>query len=103
MIRRIQGLGAPINWATGHRAVKIVYQAGYLTTADVPARIKGVAMRYASVIWAEVKGGSFGVSGQSDATGNFTRFTPAMLSDAMKATLEPERRISFWESGERAA
>ena len=103
IIRRIQGLGIRIPWATGPRAVKVVYQAGYLTTADVPARIKGVAMRYASVIWAEVRGGSFGVSGQTDATGNFTRFAPAMLSDAMKATLTPEQRVSFWESGERAA
>lgn len=103
IIRRIEGLGAPIYWNTGHRAVKVVYQAGYAAAADVPARIKGVAMRYASVIWAEVKGGSFGVSGQTDATGNFTRFAPAALSDAMKATLAPEMRLSFWESGERAA
>ena len=103
IIRRIQGLGTRLNWATGHRAVKVVYQAGYATTSDVPSRIKGVALRYASVVWAEVKGGNFGMSGASDTLGNFTRFAPAMLTDAMKATLEPERRISFWESGERVA
>jgi hypothetical protein len=103
IIRRIQGLGIKLNWATSHRAVKVVYQAGYLTCDAVPARIKGVALRYASVVWAEVKDQGFGVSGRSDALGNFTRFAPAMLTDAMKATLEPERRISFWESGERAA
>lgn len=103
LIRRIENPGTRLNWATGHRAIKVVYQAGYATVADVPGRIKGVALRYAAVVWAEVKGGSFGLSGQSDSLGNFTRFAPTMLTDAMKATLEPERRISFWESGEREA
>jgi len=103
IIRRIQGPGTRVHWATGHRAVKVAYQAGYATSDDVPAVIKGVALRYASLVWAEVKSGAFGVSGQSDSLGNFTRFAPAQLTDAMKATLASWRRVSFWESGERAA
>ena len=103
IIRRIEGLGTPRNWATGHRAIKVVYTAGYASTETVPARIKGVALRYAALIWAEVKSGSFGMSGQSDSLGNFTRFVPAQLTEPMKAALAPEHRISFWESGESAA
>lgn len=103
IIRRIQGLGTRIPWATGPRAVKVVYQAGYLTSADVPARIKGVALRYASLVWSEVKSGTYGVSGASDTLGNFTRFAAPRLDDASRATLTPEMRISFWESGERVA
>ena len=103
LVRRIQGLGLPIRWDTGSRAIRIVYTAGYGTPADVPARIKGVALRYAALIWAEVRNGSFGVSGQSDTLGNFTRFVPAQLTEAMKETLKPERRGSIWQSGERAA
>lgn len=103
IIRRISSMGAPTYWATGHRAVRIVYQAGYATSADVLPLIKGVALNYAALIWAEVKGGTFGVSGQSDGLGNFTRFAPAMLTVAMRETLGLERRVSVWESGRRAA
>jgi hypothetical protein len=35
--------------------------------------------------------------------GNFTRFVPAQLTEPMKETLNPERRGSIWQSGERAA
>jgi len=103
LLRRIQGLGLPIPWATGSRAIRLVYTAGYATPDAVPARIRGVALRYAALIWAEVKNSSFGVSGQSDTLGNFTRFVPAQLTEPMKATLDPERQGSIWQSGERAA
>lgn len=102
LLRRICGLGIPIPWSTGHRAIKVVYTAGYATSEDVPARIKSQALRYAALIWAEVRSGSFGVSGQSDSLGNFTRFVPAQLTEPMKSALLPERRLLFWESGELA-
>jgi hypothetical protein len=103
VIRRISGLGQPMNWATGLRAVKVTYAAGYATTAAVPDRIKAVALRYAALIWDEQKRGAFGVSGASDALGNYTRFSAASLSPDLQAALTRERRMSLWESGERDA
>lgn len=101
LIRRIDGLGTLKPWATGHRAVKVVYSAGYATTALVPARIKLVALRYAALLWSESKRQDFGISGASDQLGNYTRFATAALTVDMRAALSPERRHAFWESGER--
>jgi len=103
IIRRIVGSGVLGVWNTGHRAIKVVCSAGYATTAAVPAEIKAVALRYAALVWGETKRGDFGMSGMSDALGNYTRFAPAQLTPEMKAALAPERRLSFWESGERDA
>lgn len=103
LIRRIDGLGTLKNWSTGHRAVKVVYSAGYATTATVPATLKSVALRYAALLWGEEKRGDFGISGASDQLGNYTRFAAAQLTPEMKAALAPEARRSFWESGERDA
>lgn len=67
----------------------------------MPARIKGVALRYAALLWDEQKRGAFGVSGASDALGNYTRFAAAQLTKDMKDALAPERRNEVWTSGER--
>lgn len=102
LIRRLDGgAGIPRAWSTGHRAVKLVYSAGYADTTAVPPRIKSVALRYAALVWDETKRQAFGVSGASDALGNYTRFAPAQLTDDMKAALTPERRLTVWESGEQ--
>lgn len=101
VIRRINGTGSLRAWAVGYRAIKLVYAAGYATTAAVPARIKGQALRYAALVWDEQKRGAFGVSGASDALGNYTRFAAASLNREMQQALAPERRWSSWESGER--
>lgn len=101
IIRRIEGLGTPRYWSTAHRAIKVVYSAGYADVDSVPARIKGVVKDYAALLWGQQKRGDFGISGQSDAVGNYTRFTVAHLTPEMKVALAPEARHSFWESGER--
>jgi hypothetical protein len=103
IIRRISGAGQTMPWNTGHRAIKIVYLPGYATAADVPARIKGIALRYAALIWREQKDGAFGVSGASDSLGNYTRFAPAALTKEMQFSLASERRSGPWVSGERDA
>lgn len=103
LIRRLNGgAGLLWDWATGHRAIKIVYTAGYAADA-VPERIKAQALRYASILWEEQKRGGYGMSGQTDALGNFTRFAMPQLSPEMKSALTNDRRNSFWESGERDA
>lgn len=101
IVRRIAGAGAPTYWNVGHRAIKLVYTAGYLTSAAAPEVIRSVALRYAALIWDESKRGAFGVSGASDSIGNFTRFTTAQITDDMRAALASERRPSAWTSGER--
>jgi len=102
LVRRLQGLGLPIEWALGLRAIKIVYTAGYATAADAPASIRGVAFGYAALAWSETKRGDFGVSGASDALGNYTRFAPAQLTPQMKDALADERR-HWTPTGERDA
>jgi hypothetical protein len=92
LIRRMLGADNLTSWAPGHRAIRVIYSAGYATTADVPARIKTIALRYASLIWAETERRQFGVSSASDATGNFTRFSAAQLTPDMQSALASERR-----------
>lgn len=103
IIRRISGAGSLSTWNTAHRAIKVIYLPGYATPADVPARIKAVALRYAALVWDEQKRQSFGVSGASDTLGNYTRFAPAQLTPEMQASIASERRWAFWSSGERDA
>lgn len=103
LIRRIEGLGVTRDWSTGHRAIKVVYSAGYADVDSVPARIKSVALRYLGLMWGEAKRGDFGISGQADAVGNYTRFTVAHLTPEMRVALVDEARHSLWESGERDA
>jgi hypothetical protein len=102
IIRRINGgIGLPWAWLGGSRAIKVVYTAGY-AAGSVPERIKAQALRYASLIWDEQKRGSYGISGQSDALGNFTRFAVARLTPEIQGALVNERRAAFRETGEAA-
>lgn len=102
VIRRINGgIGLPWQWLPGSRAIKIVYTAGYAVTA-VPERIKAQALRYAALIWDEQKRGAYGISGQSDSLGNYTRFAAAQLTGDMQRALVNEQRPSFCETGEPA-
>lgn len=100
-IHRLTSPGARYRWATGFRAVKVVYSAGYATTAAVPAPIKWVAKRLAGVMWEEYKRDWRGVSSVSDQLGNFTRFSSATLSPDMRADLSSYRRMRVFETGER--
>lgn len=104
LIRRLcGGAGATMPWATAHRAVKVVYTAGYTSTSAVPERIKAVALRYVSLIWSEASRGDFGMYGRSDALGNYTRYATPKLTAEMAGALTNERRHAFWLSGERDA
>lgn len=100
-VYRLTSPGAKYQWATGFRAIKVVYSAGYATTAAVPQNIKAVARRLAGVMWEEYKRDWRGVSSVSDQIGNFTRFSAATLSADMKADLASERRMRVFETGER--
>lgn len=100
-VYRLTSPGARYQWATGFRAVRVVYTAGYANTAAVPQTIKSVARRLAGVMWEEYKRDWRGVSSVSDQLGTFTRFSAASLSDDMTKSLRNERRMREFETGER--
>lgn len=102
-IRRLTENGGPSTWETGSRAIRVVYTAGYANTAAVPSRLKGVALRYATRLYREIARQQQGVSATSDAFGNVTRLGAAGLTPDMITALEGERRVEFYETGERAA
>lgn len=100
-LHRLTSPGARYRWASGFRAIKVVYSAGYATTAAVPNTIKAVAKRLAGLMWEEYKRDWRGVSTVSDQLGNFTRFSVATLTKDMQADLSSERRFRVFETGER--
>lgn len=100
-VYRLTSPGARYQWATGFRAIRVIYTAGYASTAVVPQTIKSVARRLAGVMWEEYKRDWRGVSSVSDQIGTFTRFSAATLSADMKADLLSERRMRIFETGER--
>jgi hypothetical protein len=99
LIRRI-GSGGSRNWATGLRAIRLVYEPGFDGVAAVPERFKLVALRFAALIFREKERRSQGVLTESEPTGQYARFGPATLTDDMKADLYPERRLEFSRTGE---
>lgn len=96
----IRRLGS--HWPCGTRTVKLVYAAGYATTAAVPGRIKAQAKAYAALRWAELNRGAFGVSSMSDPQGNFTRFGAARITPDMAAALLDDTRVERSETAEAA-
>lgn len=100
-VYRLTSPGAKYVWARGFRAIKVVYSAGYATTAAVPNTIKTVAKRLAAVMWEEFKRDVRGISSMSDQVGNFARFGAARLSEDMQHDLADERRMRLFETGER--
>lgn len=79
------------NWRIGWRVVKGVWSAGYFGSANVPADIKGETLRVAALLFQEAQQRRIGISGASDATGNFTRFGAARVP---KETLD-----TLWSGG----
>jgi hypothetical protein len=101
-IRRLSS-GSPTSYeASGTRAVRLTYSGGYANTATVPSHIKLQAKRYGALMYREITRGLQGVSGQSDALGNFSRFGPAQITDDMAEALRDERRMDLYETGEAA-
>jgi len=100
-LRRLNS-GDIYSWEPGRRTVRIKYNAGY-ATASVPAHIKGVALDLCALYYREDERKKQGISGASDATGNWTRFGPATLTPEMKSLLGGERREMWPMTWERVA
>jgi hypothetical protein len=109
LIRRLN-YGSLWYWWPGRRTVKMKYVAGYtLVSANpqvtplLPEHIKGVVLDLAALYYSVDERKKHGISGASDAAGNWTRFSPAELTDDMKTRLSSERREPFPGTWERAA
>lgn len=97
-------------WWPGRRTVRVTYTAGYTltvatpqTTPLVPEHIRGVCFDLCALYYKTDDRKQYGVSGASDATGNWQRFAPSQLTDDMKMRLSSERREPFPGTWERAA
>jgi len=82
-------------WLTGFEAIKVLYTAGYATTAVVPSAIKDVCMRHVAEIYHEVTRKEANYESVSGDMGTFRRIGPAMLTSGMKRDLDPYRERSF--------
>ena len=76
-------------WEIGLEAIKIVYTAGYATTAAVPYAIKDAALSLASRMWRDSKVALEGGQNLNDATGTTTLFPMAMMTRELRRELEP--------------
>ena len=87
-------------WATGRRAIKVVFDYGYADTDAVPEDLKLLALFVASGIYTESDRKRWGVSSVTDAQGSVTRFLGYLPPD-MRAHLEMYRRRDVdrtWEA-----
>lgn len=108
LVRRLAGYGAGY-WASGNRAVQIVYSAGYQKTdglpaaaAPVPDDLQQACMFVAASIAKESDRKQWGVSSSSDALGNVTHFM-GYLPPSMREMLSHYRRLGFGGTWERAS
>lgn len=65
----------------GHKRIKVVYQAGYLTFNDVPHEIRHIIKTWCGRAWFEHKG-KLGMKSQSNAAGGTVTFNSPALSEA---------------------
>ena len=82
--------------------VRNTLTAGYANTAAVPDDLKQVAFYVSAAIFTENTRKQWGVSGASDATGSWQRFT-GYFTPAIDEMLSPYRRREFSRTWEKAA
>lgn len=78
-------------WATGWRAIKVQYTAGY-ALADVPGRIKRVAKELVARMRRDDVDRWQGVAARTDGTGTTTRMLPSELTTMDEKSLNEFRR-----------
>lgn len=97
----IRQSGADVTaWSAGFERVKVVYTAGYATTAAVPIEVRRVAVALASRRFSEMSRGQGGAQSISDGMGSVTRFLPSELLRMEKEALGSFRR--FFTTGRAA-
>jgi hypothetical protein len=106
VIRRLETIG-PWPWWPGHHAIQLNYAAGYQATDGTPAQaipipwdLKQAALFIAASIFKESNRQQWGVSSQSDALGNVTRFM-GYIPPSMADILASHARQDFDRTWER--
>lgn len=99
--------GAPFPWATGYRAVQVVFSYGYraldglpVAAKPIPEDIRQLCLLVAASMFQEGAGQRWGKSSVTDAQGSVTRFT-GYLPPSQKAALKAYRHYEFartWEA-----
>ena len=95
----------PYPWFIGLRVVRASYVAGIADTGDksgVPMLLNQVCRQLAALIYRENDRQMQGVSARSDAAGNTTKFSPAILTDQMQERLVTFKRDAYMSNVERA-
>lgn len=91
----------PRAWMSGWRSTKLTLSAGY-SMATMPDQVRDVCRRLALLLYDEIENKRLGMSGRSDAQGNWTRFAPSMLTPEMHLALGSLRRYRYGsDTGER--
>lgn len=111
-LTRIAGGGTfPRDWYVGVKVVRVTYSAGYERIVgtplgggfpSVPRPIRELARDLAVLKYREWEHKRQGLSSVTDGAGNVSRYSPAELSDAMKARLAPFVRRIFLPTHEAA-
>ena len=90
---RIAGSDQPsTTWGMSFREYQLIYDAGYLTVADVPGDLRGVAAELVVVKFREITERYHGLSGVVNDIGNITRFGAAALSRELRTVLDRYKR-----------
>lgn len=100
-LRRLSA-GTPTAWARGNRAIKVIYTAGYGTTAVVPWDLKQAVFFVAATVYKESDRQRWGLSAVTDATGNYTRFL-GYFTPQLDEMLAPYKRRDAHRTWELAA
>ena len=88
---RLSG-GSPTSWPTQYEGTRVVYSAGYATTAAVPDHIRRHALSLTARYYLERQNGLTGVQSRTDGLGTVSRFLPAELLKMEQDALASERR-----------
>jgi len=98
---RVWESGGECAWEMGFRAIKVVYTPGYASTTTVPSDLADLCLEIAARIFKETDRKTWGLSGQSDAAGNWQRFAPGVLTPQIRERVESFGRPKWDRTGER--
>ena len=91
------------NWLMAFEGTKVVYTAGYASTATIPETVKDVCKRLTREVYIEITKNLAGLTGATDAMGTISRIGPAMLTSGMKYDLANYRKLEFSNTVVRAS
>lgn len=95
LIRTSSATAGVRGWLMAFEGLKVVYTAGYASTAVIPQTIKDVCKRLVREVYQEVTKNLAGLTGTTDAMGTISRYGPAMLTTGMKHDLAKYRKLEF--------